>query len=107
MAVPAVGWWRFDLNPVVAFWAAYVVTRPLAPRSPTGSARGTTGRASGSATESSARSGSRCSCSLVAYTAWAKRDIQPAAAEDADRHPHGLPRLGELGLDARPQPAEG
>jgi uncharacterized membrane-anchored protein len=26
---PAVGWWRFRLNPVVAFWAAYVVTRPL------------------------------------------------------------------------------
>jgi uncharacterized membrane-anchored protein len=28
-AIPAVAWWRFDLNPVVAFWAAYIVTRPL------------------------------------------------------------------------------
>jgi uncharacterized membrane-anchored protein len=28
-AIPAVGWWRFDLNPIVAFWAAYIVTRPL------------------------------------------------------------------------------
>src|SRR6516164_8651637 len=27
--IPAVAWWRFDLNPVVAFWFAYVVTRPL------------------------------------------------------------------------------
>jgi uncharacterized membrane-anchored protein len=27
--VPAVAWWRFRLSPVVAFWAAYVVTRPL------------------------------------------------------------------------------
>ncbi len=27
--LPALGWWRFGLNPVVAFWAAYVVTRPL------------------------------------------------------------------------------
>ncbi len=27
--IPAVGWWRFNLNPVVAFWFAYVVTRPL------------------------------------------------------------------------------
>jgi uncharacterized membrane-anchored protein len=27
--VPAVGWWRFGLNPVFAFWFAYVVTRPL------------------------------------------------------------------------------
>jgi uncharacterized membrane-anchored protein len=27
--IPAVAWWRFNLNPVVAFWCAYVVTRPL------------------------------------------------------------------------------
>ena len=27
--VPAIGWWRFSLNPVVAFWFAYVITRPL------------------------------------------------------------------------------
>jgi uncharacterized membrane-anchored protein len=29
IAVPAVGWWRFGLDPTVAFWAAYIVTRPL------------------------------------------------------------------------------
>lgn len=27
--VLALAWWRFGLNPVVAFWLAYVVTRPL------------------------------------------------------------------------------
>jgi uncharacterized membrane-anchored protein len=27
--IPAVGWWRFRLNDVVAFWFAYVVTRPI------------------------------------------------------------------------------
>jgi uncharacterized membrane-anchored protein len=27
--IPALGWWRFRLNAVVAFWFAYVVTRPL------------------------------------------------------------------------------
>lgn len=27
--VPAIAWWRFELNPVVAFWFAYVITRPL------------------------------------------------------------------------------
>ncbi len=27
--IPAVFWWWFGLNPVVAFWFAYVVTRPL------------------------------------------------------------------------------
>jgi uncharacterized membrane-anchored protein len=29
IAIPAIGWWRGMLNPIVAFWAAYVVTRPL------------------------------------------------------------------------------
>jgi hypothetical protein len=28
-AIPAVGWWRFRWNPIVAFWFAYIVTRPL------------------------------------------------------------------------------
>ena len=27
--LPAIAWWRFGLNPIAAFWAAYVVTRPL------------------------------------------------------------------------------
>jgi uncharacterized membrane-anchored protein len=29
IAVPALGWWRFGLNPILAFWSAYVLTRPL------------------------------------------------------------------------------
>ncbi|HEX4363446.1 MAG TPA: hypothetical protein VHZ75_02785 [Solirubrobacteraceae bacterium] len=29
IAVPALAWWRSALNPVLAFWSAYVVTRPL------------------------------------------------------------------------------
>ena len=29
IAVPAIAHWRFGLNPVLAFWFAYVVTRPL------------------------------------------------------------------------------
>jgi uncharacterized membrane-anchored protein len=29
IAVPALGWRRFNLNPVLAFWIAYVLTRPL------------------------------------------------------------------------------
>ncbi|HEY0402425.1 MAG TPA: hypothetical protein VGD09_10435, partial [Blastococcus sp.] len=28
-AVPALAWWRLRLNPVIAFWTAYVLTRPL------------------------------------------------------------------------------
>ncbi len=29
IAVPAVGWWRFGMNPIFAFWFAYILTRPL------------------------------------------------------------------------------
>ena len=29
IAVPALGWWRFGLNPILAFWGAYIVTRPV------------------------------------------------------------------------------
>jgi uncharacterized membrane-anchored protein len=29
IAIPAVAHWRFGMNPVLAFWFAYVVTRPL------------------------------------------------------------------------------
>lgn len=28
-AVLTLAWWRFGMNPVLAFWSAYVVTRPL------------------------------------------------------------------------------
>jgi uncharacterized membrane-anchored protein len=27
--IPALAWWKFDLNSIAAFWMAYVVTRPL------------------------------------------------------------------------------
>jgi uncharacterized membrane-anchored protein len=29
IAIPAIGWWRFNMNPIVAFWFAYIVTRPI------------------------------------------------------------------------------
>jgi uncharacterized membrane-anchored protein len=29
IAIPAVGWWRFNMNPIFAFWFAYIITRPI------------------------------------------------------------------------------
>jgi uncharacterized membrane-anchored protein len=29
IAIPAVGYWKFHLNPILGFWFAYIVTRPL------------------------------------------------------------------------------
>lgn len=48
-AVPALAWWRFRLNPTVAFWAAYVVTRPLGASFADWFAKPRSGRSSGAA----------------------------------------------------------
>jgi uncharacterized membrane-anchored protein len=97
MAVPAVAWWRFDLNPVVAFWAAYVITRPLGASIADwfGKAHDRTGLGVGDGLVSAL--GLVLFAVLVAYTDSARRDIQQ----------HRSGRAGELGVDARPQPAEG
>jgi uncharacterized membrane-anchored protein len=29
IAIPAVGWWRLGMNPIAAFWFAYIITRPI------------------------------------------------------------------------------
>ena len=29
MCIPAIGYWRFSMNSILAFWMAYVLTRPL------------------------------------------------------------------------------
>jgi uncharacterized membrane-anchored protein len=29
IAIPAIGWWRFHMNSIFAFWFAYIVTRPI------------------------------------------------------------------------------
>jgi uncharacterized membrane-anchored protein len=29
IAIPAVGYWKFGMNPIFAFWFAYILTRPL------------------------------------------------------------------------------
>ena len=42
-AIPAVGWWRFNWNPILAFWFAYVVTRPLGASFADGFSKSTSG----------------------------------------------------------------
>ena len=73
---PARGWWKLGLNPVVGFWASYVVTRPLGasfadwfgkPVSQTGLGLGD-GTVTGLALI--------VFIALVAYTAIARNDIQ-------------------------------
>ncbi len=110
IAIPALAWWRGKLNPIVAFWCAYVVTRPLGasfadwfskPHASTGLGLGD-GTVSGLALI--------VFVLLVAYVTIRKPDVQSASA--AHRyHPHlEHPHLAHsLGLDGAPhqsQPAE-
>jgi uncharacterized membrane-anchored protein len=83
--IPAVGWWRFHLNPIVAFWFAYIVTRPIGasladwlskPPSITGLGLGD-GTVSGLALI--------VFLALVAYVAVTKLDVQDARHSE---HPH-------------------
>ena len=102
IAIPAIGWWRFDLNPIVAFWFAYIVTRPIGasfadwfskPPSITGLGLGD-GTVSALALV--------VFIALVAYVTITKLDVQgaPAPGERLAPHPHPHPRPA---LEAEPE----
>ncbi len=81
IAIPAVGYFRFGWNPVVAFWFAYIVTRPLGASyadwlglpphlGGVGLGRGTV-----------AVSGAIAIAALVAYLSRTKIDLPPRSGE--------------------------
>jgi uncharacterized membrane-anchored protein len=95
IAIPALAWWRGALNPITAFWAAYVVTRPLGasfadwfgkPHGQTGLGLGD-GPVSGIALV--------VFVALVGYVAVTKRDIQSAPPARVHAHPHTQPAPAE------------
>jgi uncharacterized membrane-anchored protein len=100
IAIPAIGWQRFKLNPIAAFWLAYVVTRPLGASFADwfGKPSSQTGLGLGDGTVSLIALA--VFVALVAYTAKTKRDVQRPLVEA-----HG-PLVGERGR-VEPQPAEG
>jgi uncharacterized membrane-anchored protein len=107
MAVPAVAWWRFGLNPVVAFWAAYVITRPLGASIADwlGKPQDRTGLGAGDGVVSLL--GLAVFAALVAWTAYAKRDIQRPAGDPSGPDRQGGHPLEDLGLEPQPQSAGG
>jgi uncharacterized membrane-anchored protein len=82
ISIPALAWWRGRISPVLAFWAAYVVTRPLGASFADGFSKppNTSGLGLGDATVSFIALA--FFVGLVAYVAVRKHDIQPA------QHPH-------------------
>jgi uncharacterized membrane-anchored protein len=97
IAVPALGWWRFGLNPILAFWAAYVITRPLGASVADwiGKPLGKSGLGLGDGTVSALAF--VAFAGLVTYLAVTRSDIQPRFGERV--------HVQSLGA-AQPQPAE-
>jgi uncharacterized membrane-anchored protein len=91
ICIPAIGWWRFNLNPIVAFWFAYIVTRPIGasfadwfgkPQSISGLNLGD-GPVSGVALI--------VFLALVAWVTVTRYDVQPGAGHHA--HPSRMPQV--------------
>ncbi len=101
-ALPAIGWWRFNLNPIVAFWAAYVVTRPLGASFADGFSKPTSGGLSVGDGPVSAVA-LVVFIALVAYVAVTKRDVQDRRAEPAGRAPSHL-HMPHPHLEGAPRP---
>jgi uncharacterized membrane-anchored protein len=84
ISLPALAWWRGLLHPIAAFWAAYVVTRPLGASIADwlGKPRSANGLALGDGVVSVVAL--IVFAILVAYVARTRRDIQvPAVAQPA------------------------
>jgi len=103
-ALPAIGWWRLNLNPVIAFWAAYVVTRPLGASFADGlSKHAGGGLGLGDGTVSAVAL--VVFIALVAYVAVTKRDVQRRHAHGERAHHLHMPHP-HLERGPQPQPAE-
>jgi uncharacterized membrane-anchored protein len=102
-ALPALGWSRLKLNPIVAFWAAYVVTRPLGASFADGfSKHAGGGLGLGDGTVSAVALVGFVA--LVAYVAVTRRDVQRQSARHAPgAHAHAL-HVPRPHLEPGPQP---
>ncbi len=93
IAIPAIGWWRFGLNPIVGFWFAYIVTRPLGASFADWFSKppSITGLGLGDGTVSAVAL--VVFIALVAYVTVTKPDVQgaPAPGELLAPHSHPLP----------------
>jgi uncharacterized membrane-anchored protein len=82
IAIPALAWWRGLVNPVLAFWAAYVVTRPLGASFADGFSKPPSTSGLGLGDPAVSVIAFVIFTALVAYVTIRKHDIQPA------QHPH-------------------
>ncbi|MGH2864594.1 MAG: COG4705 family protein [Solirubrobacteraceae bacterium] len=103
ISIPAVGWWRFGLNPILAFWLAYIDTRPIGASFADGFSKHELGGL-GLGDGTIAGIALIFFVALVAYVAITKCDVQDVApAEHPHLHPEPhLDPSGNLRLAAEP-----
>jgi len=87
IAIPAVGWWRLGMNPIAAFWFAYIITRPIGASIADGLSKNEGGGLGlGDGTVSGVAL--IVFLALVAYVAITRVDVQDASHAE---HPHLYP----------------
>jgi uncharacterized membrane-anchored protein len=84
IAIPAIGWWRFNMNPIFAFWFAYVITRPLGASFSDWFSKPTSITGLGLGNGPTALLGMAVFVPIVAWVAITKFDAQPGHG----LHPH-------------------
>jgi uncharacterized membrane-anchored protein len=96
IAIPAIGWSRFNMNSILAFWFAYVVTRPLGASFADWFSKPTaqTGLGLGDGTVSAIAL--VVFVALVAYVALTKCDVQGDPRYDATPHLHPHPHTSTI-----------
>jgi uncharacterized membrane-anchored protein len=94
ISIPAFAWWRSLMNPIVAFWFAYIITRPLGASFADWFSKppSITGLGLGDGTVSAIALA--VFVVLVTYVSIAKRDIQSLTAASVGPHPAALLPLG-------------
>ena len=86
ISIPAIGWWRFNMNPIIAFWFAYVITRPLGASFADGfSKTGNGGLGLGDGTVSAVTL--VIFIALVSWVTLTQRDVQAGHDAAVQRHP--------------------
>ncbi len=98
ISIPALAWWRLQVNAIAAFWVAYVLTRPLGASFADWFSKppSATGLGLGDGTVSALTLA--VFVVLVGYLAIRKPDIQrPVVERPREAHPHVAHALG---LDA-------
>lgn len=101
-AIPALAWWRLNLNPIIAFWAAYVVTRPLGASLADGFSKPTNGGLGWGDGVVSAIT-LVVFIALVAYVTVTRRDVQDASVVQSERGPAERHHLPQPHLERTPQ----